>query len=389
MSAVTSAPSLPGSVVRAPLVTVSDAVATFQPVRGRFFCWLLRLLPWLMLVVPVAVLTGRLTVSGAPMFLSGWVIAAAALLAFDVLMWRIPWTLGALWNRSLIAGTSTTPAAAAAPLEGQYAAFIQNIESWLNHPGQCAMGIGFAVLVVTWYQVRFSPTYTGLLTIAEFGGECLVGFTIGLMAWRMGVVGWKVWQLGRCFDVTPLLQHPDGCGGLEPLGQLCLSNALIVSMAGLFLGGWIVVGPVTPYHALAAAYAPLFTKLLIIPLAFAGISFFWPLWSVHEIMVAKRALVRQRLDALGNSINDVARELLACAGDTDPARAADLAKRLDLMQQTYASEQRVPVWPFNTSILTKLLTAQAVPLLGLTGIGEPVLKEIQALVGLLGQVQQP
>lgn len=388
MSAVTSAASLPGDALRAPPATVADALATFQPVRGRFFRWLLRLLPWLMLAIPLAVLTGRLAVSGAPMFLSGWVVAAAALLAFDVLMWRIPGTLAALWDRSLIAGTSVV-ADGAQSLEGQYAAFIRNVESWLNHPGQAAMGIGFAVLVATWFQVRFSPTYTGLLTIAEFGGECLVGFTVGLMAWRMGVVGWKVWELGRRFDVTPLLQHPDGCGGLEPLGQLCLSNALIVSVAGLFLGGWIVVGPITQYHALAAAYAPLFTKLLIIPLVFAGISFFWPLWSVHEIMVAKRALVRQRLDALGRSIDDVARELLTCAGDTDPTKAADLAKRLELMQQTYQSEQHVPVWPFNTSILTKLLTAQAVPLLGLTGIGEPVLKEVQALVGLLGQVQQP
>ncbi len=100
--------------------------------------------------------------------------------------------------------------------------------------------------------------------------EHFIAFIIGLMAWRMLVIGVQVWKLGKRFDLNPQLGHPDTCGGLEPLGNLCLWNALILALPGVFLGGWIILGPSTKYGDI---YTSLFYKLLILPVSWGGDQF--------------------------------------------------------------------------------------------------------------------
>jgi hypothetical protein len=62
-----------------------------------------------------------------------------------------------------------------------------------------------------------------------------------------------------------------------------------------------------------------------------------------------------------------------------------MTKSLDLMQQTYRTNQNIPMWPLNVTILSKFATSQLVPLLGFTGLGQPVLKVVDALAKLWGR----
>ena len=102
--------------------------------------------------------------------------AALGLFAMQVLMRRIPESLGTLWNRNIIVAKPTTvsgeaiPTAEApnlnanpskpVPLEEQYQAFIHNLEELLNSPGQWAMGVVFGLLAISWrfiYAAEHGP----------------------------------------------------------------------------------------------------------------------------------------------------------------------------------------------------------------------------------------
>lgn len=388
--------------------SVSEALESFQGVQSRALRWALRFLPWLMLLVTTVRLTAFEVGPGNVMYFSGIVAAALSLFAFQVLMQRIPETFRILWDRNTVRARPKRPTDAAhsasvtteesTPPEEQYRAFIDNVKRWLNDSRQRIMGVIIGLLGAGWIVVdsyrlggwkALLDPFADPVLIGQFIIEFIIGYIIGLLAWRMIVAGYQIWQMGMKFDLALQLGHPDRCGGLSPIGNLCLWNALIVSTAGVHLGGWIILGPILPeqYSDLAAWYTPLFSTLLLVPLAVAAISFFLPLWSVHQIMVAKRALIQRQLDQLGQSINHLARELLDRADELDPVESEKMARKLERMQQIYRENQHISVWPFNTRILAKFTTSQIVPLLGLTGLGQPVLKAIAGLLDFLNQAQ--
>lgn len=253
----------------------------------------------------------------------------------------------------------------------------------LNSRRQYIVGAAFVALVPAWYPFWKAGLVHPVLIAAGYILESAGAFLLGLLAWRMLVVGLGVGRLGERFRLTPQLGHPDRAGGFSPLGNLCLWNALVVSVAGVYLGGWILLGPVSPYRSAALEYISLYYRLLAIPVVVAAISFFLPMWSVHRVMVAGRANVLTELDRLGKSINDLSRKLLAEVDEMNPATSEELGKRLERMQRVCEQSQHVAVWPFNTGILMRFLGVQLVPVLSLTGIGQPVVKVIDTLLRFL------
>lgn len=388
--------------------SLNEVFQSFRGIQSRLLRWVLQFLPWLMILVTIIRLTAFTVVPGNVMYFSGILAAALSLLAFQVLMRRIPDTFRTLWDRNIISirlkdpddktDPPSTPKASPIPVEEHYRKFIDHFGRLLNDPRQSVMGIVFGLLGAGWIIVvsyrlggweEVINTFTRPLLIGQFVLEFVIGYIVGLLAWRMIITGYEIWKLGQQFDLVLQLGHPDRCGGLAPLGNLCLWNALIISTAGMHLGGWIILGPILPepYRALAAFYKPLFSTLLIVPIILAGVSFFLPLWSVHQIMASKRTAIERQLDQLSQSIDRLARELLDRADELDPADSEKMAKKLDRMRQIYQENQHVPVWPFNTRILAKFITSQSIPLLGITGLGQPILKALSGLMDFLNQGQ--
>src|SRR5579885_2171759 len=261
-----------------------------EPVQSAVLLTSLRAAPWLALVVIGADLLIEFVDGAFPldlsqvMFLSGIGAVSAALFAFLALLQRVRDTFDALWGRSLVtpldeadwdppqaAQPERPPSSANRQLAADYQSFLDHLQTLLNHPWQWPVGVAFALVVFTWspgaavlaafrrypwyVAVEAFPWYIFVAVIVE----AFVAFVIGTMAWRMVVVGIQVSRLGKLFGLRPQLGHPDQCGGLEPLGDLCLWNALIVSVAGLYLGGWIIIlRPRLPGDALAQEYVPLF-----------------------------------------------------------------------------------------------------------------------------------
>ncbi len=351
---------------------VAQALDSFQGVRNRVLRWVLRLLPWVILLLVIVIfIKYDHRAPGTVMYITGMVAAALSLFAFQLLMGLIPETLSALWNRRIIVNqpemvlvdakiteevfNPDNNGSDSSQLENQYLEYISGLEKSMNHPAHWLTGLAFSLLVFTW-------DYSSKI-------EFFIAFIIGLMAWRMVVASVKIWQLERTFYLEPQLGHADGCGGLEPLGNLCLWNALIVTIPGIFLGGWILIkfisGPGTDYYLLSAAYTPLFYKLLTIPVVFAVFSFFLPLWGVHQTMVTWRAKIQRQLDRLGYNINYLDSELLNKADKLEPQESENMSKKLELMREIYQKNRSIPEWPFNTKIIIKFATSQAVAILGL------------------------
>jgi hypothetical protein len=365
-----------------------QAEDTCQPISIKPIRQFIQLSPWLMLVfLPLIVWPSNpLHIPGQVMFYTGYIAAGLALVAFNKLMDKISSTFDTLYQRGILAqliyGDETAPDGSFPAI---FAKFRQDFAGALNSHGQWIAAVVFILLVLTWYlwQRSINVVMQKPILIVGILVEILISFMIGLMAWRMLVVSIQVWRLPKSFRLNLNANHPDQCGGLEPLGNLCLWNALIIACAGVYLGGWIAIGPSTIFRAEILAYKPVFQALLIIPIAVALVSFFLPLGSTHRVMLAKKAELLYQLHELDQRIFKEDLELLTLADQMDPEEGDRRIKKLEMMRKIYTTHQKIPVWPINLSMLSKFVASQVIPVLSLVGVAEPVAKLLSGLVQIL------
>lgn len=343
-------------------------------------------------------------------------------LVAQTIMRLIPNTLLALWNRNILAVKLKAGFEDAKPneekmessniptesglLREQYLEFIHDFEDQLNQPlFQCIVSGVFLALIWFPYFYVWNSYYKGYNNVLLFfvdttkfnfislslaGLEVLVLLVaffvvcvaLGVLVWRLIVTARMVRLIGTKFDLNPKLGHPDECGGLSPIGDLCLWIALAVSIMGLHLAGWTIIGPILDPSLDWRFYS----MLLPAPIALAIFCFFWPLWSIHKVMISKKAEVLRQLNRLGERINDIEQEMLDRAHELEPEETEKNAKKLELLRQTYKRNQHYSTWPFNAEIWKKLVISQAIPLLGLLpGVGKPILDMVKIIVESLGQ----
>lgn len=317
-----------------------------------------------------------------PMFASGLVTVIAAFVVFHVFISRIPDAFERLATRKVIDSEA---------LDG-LVRFETATEAALNDWRAVAVGAAFAVFGVARFPVQAGG-------IGEFGGalarsldagrplllldaiaEAAIGFILGLMAWRMLVVAWRVRRLGHAFVMRIQLGHPDGCGGFRPLGELCLWNALLVTVPAIFLGFWVVLAPKFGY---GDTYVGLHTTLLGVLIVLATVTFLAPLWSVHLAMQQDADRLRQEVDEVGQTIDRLSRELLARADQLTPDESEKMTRDLEIQQQIYRRNEQIPTWPIDVRLAVKFSSAQVVPLLTFTGLSKPVVDLVASVLGAL------
>lgn len=361
--------------------TVAEAVARFRAFRRKPLASIFAALPWALLGLGVIVETLRvLTVSGARldlMFASGTVAAALAVRLMGASLARFPRALAGLWERDLLSARDDAERGEAGT-EARLVAFLDESEARLNHPLGLLCGFGGAVAMAVlfwpfqvgtlgdwaWALASEPRAWLGVLFYFVVYG---LGFAAGYVIWRPIALAIRLARFGAVFDFD-ILDHPDGCGGLKPVGDLGLGIALIAAGPTLFFGGWALT--------LSAFPASSFVGLNELKLLFAGLAalwvclslagFFWPLWGVSRAMRRRRAQMQARLESLDRQIHQLARSLLENAERLDLAEGRAQEEKLDFLRRVYLRNRRAPVWPFNTATLLILLALQLVPLAGLT-----------------------
>jgi len=403
---------------------IAEALQSFRAVRNPMLQWAVDILPLgITAFVVVDALVTEEYVTGNLMFLTGLAAAALAAFMFRALLEQVPDTLGSLWARNVIKARSraeieqrdgtflfdalfawlpeprvswwrrrATKAGSrdGAETGGLYRAFITDFEGWLNHRLSRAVGLFFATIMYVSFPFRIGQDWTfnwmgwmvrhaGWVPLLGSLTQVAVAYVMGLLVWRMIVIAGKVYQLGRAFDLDIQVQHPDRSGGLKPLGDLCFSNALIITVPGIFLAGWIIAISHFGWEGYAL-WAPFYQRLLLVIFILALLAFFQPLYGVHRAMVRKRAEIRQRLDELARRIDELAKKLLEEADTLEAEQSQELTRNLAILRQVYENSSAIPVWPFDKNIVLKFITSQTIPVLSLTGIGPSALKLLEALL---------
>ena len=322
-----------------------------------------------------------------PMYLSGLFTVLVALVVFQGFARRIPDSFERLQARRVVRVVD----------RAKFADFKADTTRWLNHP----IGTVFGAIFVVFALLRFVivgviDLFTGpgarpfgaywplLLTMLA---EALLGFALGLVLWRMLVIAIKVRELGDRFELQVQLNHPDRCGGFRPLGDLCLWNALLVTVPAIYLGIWVVLAPTLLDDAgdliYGTRYVELHSAFLVILAVLAPVTFLWPLWSIHAEMLRESARLRAEVDEAGQQIDRLSRELLERSSEMSADEAAAIAHDLEIRQENYKLTERIPTWPIDLNLALKFGTSQIVPLLGLTGLSAPIVDAIDRFGGFL------
>jgi hypothetical protein len=166
-------------------------------------------------------------------------------------------------------------------------------------------------------------------------------------------------KLFRCFNMKVRPLHPDGAGGLAPLGQYTLSLSYLIALVGILL----VVTPITRNYVVMGVIQFRWTPELVIAmiayLAAAPIVFFAPLSVAHAAMDdAKSELLLQiarRFDSEYDHIQSMLNE-------NDISSMKKRLKNLKELQRLHKTTDDFPVWPFNSSNLTRFGTTYLSPI---------------------------
>jgi len=279
----------------------------------------------------------------------------------------------------------------------------------LNHrKGQWAMVIAFELLVNLWlgflnlhFWSNLIQGQIGLVELGELVFDMAMAALIAPMAWRLVIIGLQIWRLPDQFDLKIQFEHPDQCGGLQPLGNLCLWNILIISLPLVFLGGWLLIGKSDTsgfsFYATswwesilsqAKGYEKVYTELLWALVPFTILGFILPLWNTHQVMVEKKQEMLARLDEHIENITNEWNAAVERIGTLTTAEGNEKLARLESARQIYQRQKRLPVWPFNLNIFLKFASTQVVPLLSLTSLGPKVIDILSILVNMISSSSQ-
>jgi hypothetical protein len=295
--------------------------------------------------------------------------------------------------------------------KGQARAFVQTHRRWLDHPARFLVGAAFAATSAALvYYVTFGGKLPRLLPgngQAPHGayavemwlvcwimglGTPLALFVIGNWLFDLFVTAVLVYRMPLFFELDIQPVHPDRCGGFKTIGDLCLKMVYVVLVPTLFVSFWLVVSKHVP---LAPELRDLFPPYVLNPgfrtpmrvllglLAVSGVAvFFWPMYTVHRLMLAQRAELQQPLDAIARQIHQLNETILADPSSVSTDDREETLAEIDSLKELYERTLKVPTWPFERSVALKFVSTQAVPILSLMGLGGLPGKLVEIVVKL-------
>jgi hypothetical protein len=223
-------------------------------------------------------------------------------------------------------------------------------QAWAVASGWCVAG----ALLVT------SPL--ALLAVSRSAASGLTASDLALLIVAGAVAGSWLGRMtghGRLFgkalrredlNLQVILGHPDGAGGLEPIGDFYLYQSLTASLPAIFLGVWMLLISLGGASRLLRSYRPYLDQYLwLLPLAmlFEILVFALPMSSVHLVMKSwKEHKFLAKADSLSPAIAAAQASLDSNAsGEPEAAR-----QRLTQLTERYQELQKAPTWPIDSSI---------------------------------------
>ena len=361
---------------------VYEALTMFQPLKSRFWRISLAFIPWIILET---ILIARFFDSNSIFLLAGSLSITAIIEFFAARLYleRLSRALKDIWDSNIISARNTESSenvqggsSTQISLEKSYASFILDLENYLNHWSQYACGLLFSTIFflgpTLWLKVNNASASDYRLEIIYYVVQCFSYFFLGVLAWRLWAVSQTISGLNKRFKLVPKLGHPDKSGGFSPLGKLCLWSAFFVGVWGILLSAWVIVAQMRPQEDIPLMYISLAYAFLIVVLFISLLLFIAPLWSIHILMLNRQSEIKRMLWDIGANIDRMESELLQNMASIEPSESEKIIKRRDLLKDKYEEMRSYPVWPFDTSVIKKLIITETMPILTLTGVAEPI-----------------
>jgi hypothetical protein len=269
-------------------------------------------------------------------------------------------------------------------LESLKTAFEEKAVTYWSPLAGILIGMALAAAFVLAFTDEELSSRIPLLVVEIFSG-----FVSGCYLGRMACYG-KLGHFLRCSKepsvrMTLIVGHPDGVGGLSPVGSFFFRQAVIVGIPAAFLAIWLLLIPLPQFRPLYQQWLRSYELLLLLAIAIEVVSFFVPLWSFHQVMVKQKTEYLLKADELSKEIADLQHQLAhAMAAEEEKC----LKERLENKRNLYWAIEKLPVWPVNVRtgrLFTLNNFALAFPLISqYTGLSEQWAEFVKGIMHSLG-----
>jgi hypothetical protein len=172
-------------------------------------------------------------------------------------------------------------------------------------------------------------------------------------------------DLLKCSTIRMVPFHPDGSGGLRPVGAIGLNNQYLLSVYGLNVISLVIVK-----RALIVPQG-LWVLMIVAAVAYAIVG---PIVFVAPLMQFRTGMMRAKSELMNEVAQRLRSELdrirLKLRKDDITKSDEELIERL---RKIGAVINDLPVWPFDAPTVRKFLTAYLAPLVGTFGF--PLIKK--------------
>lgn len=289
---------------------------------------------------------------------------------FSISMFKkIPDTLKRIWDRNIILSKGNEK-----DTQDEFITFLDNFENDLN--SKIGVVLGFVFMYLFLYGVYRSswPIYplverlkdeislSYLYVLPHAIHHLFFGFylyILGMILYRMYITAKYIRKMSQEFDLNVQVLHPDKCGGLKPIGDLCLSNSFILIVVGLFFA------IATFLNGFEIGYA----RGLFIVIFFSIVGFVLPVYQIHKIMLKKKIKKLEILDGIVSAQIPVIDE-----PEKMELSEIDINKDYKVLLDQYKEVEEFNTWPFDTSILRQFIFSE-IGIIFSYGIGNSEWKE--------------
>lgn len=205
--------------------------------------------------------------------------------------------------------------------------------------------------IIPYHDIRAFPL-SGIVVHIMYG---LVYFVLVIMIYKGYFLVQALRKLNKNFNIQIKPLHQDKCGGLKPVGDLCIKidYMLLVFFAAIVI--FSVFSFTEEIEILVYFGILLYT-------ASATFFFFYPLWPVHNSMKRqKNTLIRRLNEKFDPFYQEIYKEITIKGANI----SSEKLEKIEQIEKIHESATRMPIWPFDVVGLIRFFTTVFVPVLGI------------------------
>jgi hypothetical protein len=255
-----------------------------------------------------------------------------------------------------------------------YKSFVSRFDFWLNHQLRILFGAFAAITVLVYYIFRIGGLGTFLANVS-FSAAFLdlflyifpsvgYGYFVGIVVWKLVITSHFVVSIPDSFNVNVEFGHPDGAGGLLPIGMLSL-QMVYVTVVPTLLSAFILLGPILAviFDLPVPIANPIlvfgFSPLILIAGILGSVIGLLPALKFHRVMVGQKTEMIESLNQVSQRIIELKKSLVEMPKSTkqDPE---DTLKEIGALEAFYKAHEKINTWPVNKQVLVGIWTTQTI-----------------------------